>query len=116
MSGVERIEDRLAGDIQVMKNLIGDVRNPLAHGLGGGVTGPEEDLLWEPCLLVDADEDIVSAFYQSLNAARQQKYHQKLRAVTVRSVAVSEALFRELNQYISKSVPKDTDSQPSGSN
>jgi len=98
------IQERLSGDIQKMKEVTSQVRNPLAHGGGGGVTGPEEDFLWEPSLISEADEDIVTAFYRTMSQADQQFHLERIRTVTVQAVAASEAIFRELNRCITDSV------------
>ena len=101
------IQERLSGDIQKMKNVVGKSRNPLAHGGGGGVTGPEEDFLWEPSLFLEADEDIVSASYRMFEGQRQGFYHGACREVTALALAASEAIFRELTRYISDTGQKD---------
>ncbi|MBI2866710.1 MAG: hypothetical protein HYX97_00070 [Chloroflexi bacterium] len=95
----QQVERRLTGEIAQMANGIGKIRHPLAHGGGGGVTGPQEEGLWEPSLLIDGDVDIVSAAYQS-KGQFQEKWHKMLVGVTVKAITRSEAIFRELNRHI----------------
>ena len=97
----KKIENELSQRIQQMKNYSSKVRDPLAHGGGGGVTGPEEERLLDyfPLIPNALDIDIVSFFYESFDTSQQQKWSSLLRTITTKALAESEAIFKELNRY-----------------
>ena len=93
----QQIQKRLSDDVQVMKEPVSKLRDPLAHGEGGGVKGPEEEHLWEPGLLADADLNVVYWTYQVIESPDQMRWHESAVGVTTKAIDISEAIFKELN-------------------
>jgi len=83
-----------------MKSEIAKRRDPLAHGLGGGVVAIQEDRLWEPLLAARIyDVDIVASFYQRAGPKRQ-RWYSYLRDTSVLAFAVVEAIAEKLSKHV----------------
>ena len=90
----------LRSDVKKMKGSIGKVRHPLAHGLGGGVTGIQDERLWEPFLAGAAfDVDILRPGYERA-VPYAKRWHSILVAKTAEQLAATEAIFRQLSTQV----------------
>jgi hypothetical protein len=96
-----RIKERaVRDDIKKMKVEVAKLRDPLAHGLGGGVTGIQEEDLWEPFLAARAfDVDLVASRYQS-SAEYRQRWHSYLLQTTALVVAALESISKRLGEHV----------------
>lgn len=95
------VENRLVASVTKIRDSIAKVRDPLAHGYGGGVTGIEEERLWEPHLAVapKGEVDLVQARYQSIqDGGYQQKWYERLRQGTALVIAAMESIFKDLSK------------------
>ena len=93
-------EAAVRDDIKKMKAKVAKVRDPLAHGLGGGVTGIEDERLWEPFLAARAfDVDLVVSRYQGA-AQYRQRWHSHLHKSTILAIAVLEATSKRLAECV----------------
>ena len=87
-------------DVKKMKDEIAKRRDPLAHGLGGGVLGIQEERLWEPFLAGRAfDVDIVASFYERASP-KKQRWHSFLEPVTILAFGAVEAISEKLCEYV----------------
>ena len=94
------IEKRLCGDVMALKDGLRDIRDPLTHGGGGGVTGPEEDRAWEPSLLLVEDMELVSLAMYAPQGEFAQRWHERLLEVSARILTASENIYQQLNEKI----------------
>jgi hypothetical protein len=96
-----RIKERaVRDDIKKMKVRVAKLRDPLAHGLGGGVTGIQEEHLWEPFLAAEVfDVDLVASRHQSCGQHRQ-RWHSYLEQTTTLVVAALEATSKRLGEHV----------------
>jgi hypothetical protein len=93
-------ERALRHDIKKMKVEIAKRRDPLAHGLGGGVTGIQEDFLWEPGLASNSsDVDLVASLYHQVGP-RRERWHSYLEQTTVLALAAIEAISAKLSGHV----------------
>ena len=93
-------EKAIRNDIKKMKAEIAKQRDPLAHGLGGGVLGIQEERLWEAFLAGRAfDIDLVASFYQHASPNRQ-RWYSFLEATTILAFGAVEAIAGKLSGYV----------------
>lgn len=95
------LQNSLLARVKRMKDEIGKVRHPLAHGLGGGITGLEEERLWEPYLAAQFDEPVDFARAKHTSVAEQnyqQTWHNRLVGVTKTILDELSSIFEELSE------------------
>jgi len=108
--GWQAIEDTLRKDVRMMKNEIGKLRDPLAHGLGNGrqvkaqggsITGVQEERLWESVLASGvSDVEVVTGTYHQVLPHRDEWYSRLEKATNLafeRVGKTSEDLIHHLN-------------------
>ena len=92
------LKNELLRKIKKIKDEIGNVRHPLAHGGGGGITGLEEDRLWETYLLVGSGTDLAAAKYKSISRLDyQQKWYERIGWATAIVTAVLDDVLGRLS-------------------
>ncbi len=93
-------EDGTRNDVKKMKDEIAKRRDPLAHGLGGGVGAVPEGQLWEPYLAsAQFDADIVTGAYEAMGP-RREFWHSLLEQTTILALGRIEAIFDKLLEYV----------------
>ncbi len=93
----QMFERQLTEQVRVLKEPIAKIRNPLAHGLGGGVSGLLDQ--WEPILAAPVnifDEEFVESSVRPLKSAvevqRRRSWFRALHRANLLLFAYSEAL------------------------
>ncbi len=87
-------------DVNRMKQEIAKIRDPLAHGLGGGITGIQEERLWEPYLAMGHfDVDLVGEFYERIEEF-QDRWVDRVEQTTVLALGGIEAIFGKLSEHV----------------
>lgn len=93
----QMFERHLAEQVQVLKEPIARIRNPLAHGLGSGVAGLSDQ--WEPILAAPVNvfdeefvESSVGGFRSPVGVQRRRSWFRALHRANLLLFAYSEAL------------------------
>ena len=83
--------------IRNLKNQVGKVRDPIAHG-GGPIEVLQEEGLLEPILLIGGQLNMKDVFEPM--ASYQQKWHQKSYAISIRILEEIDKLSERLNREV----------------
>jgi hypothetical protein len=98
--GWQATQAALRQDVGKLKVEMAKVRDPLAHGLGGGVTGIQEQQLWEPFLAGRLFEfDFVESVYRGASP-RKQRWCSMLEKATILALAQVEKTSEGLIQHL----------------
>ena len=91
---------RIRDDVNQMKQAIARIRDPLAHGRGGGITGIQEERLWEPYLAMGHfDIDLVGEFYKTTGDSRD-RWFDRVEQTTGLALGRIEAVFGKLSEHV----------------
>jgi len=100
IKGWEIEQKKLRKRVRGLNPGIAKIRDPLAHGLGGGVTGPQEEQLWEPFLagrLFALNLGLLA--YQGADSKRTT-WHSSLAIATTMAFIEVDQISQELSHYI----------------
>lgn len=93
------LKNELLNTVKKIKDEVGNVRHPLAHGRGGGITGMEVDRLWESYLLVGSGTDFAAVKYESISRSNYQKrWYERISWVTAIVTTVLDGVLERLSQ------------------
>jgi hypothetical protein len=104
--GWQQFQNEVAAELQVLKDRFGELRHPLAHGLGGGVAGITER--WESILAAPFDvgtspefvKSSMASFFGTIDAARRRHWFRAMHRANLILFAYSEAFSGKLLQKI----------------
>jgi len=109
--GWEQFQNGVAADLKILKDKFGEIRNPLAHSLGGGVAGIADQ--WEPLLAAPMDifsdpkfaESSMESFFGVINVSRRRLWFRAAHRANLVLFAYSEAFSRKLLDKIDSLPP-----------
>lgn len=91
------LENNIKVDIRNLKNQVGKVRDPIAHG-GGPIEALQEEGLLEPILLIGGQLNMKDVFEPM--ASYQQKWYHKSYAISIRILEEIDKLSERLNREV----------------
>jgi len=91
------LDNYIGVEIRKLKDEVGKLRDPIAHG-GGRIEAPQEEGLLEPILLIGGQLNMKDVFEPM--ASYQQKWHKKSYAISIRILEGIDKLSERINREV----------------